>query len=122
MKENILKQYRSIKKESRHLKQLSWQLSRERSNTDDEALDKTLTGLQDKYNNLLKELAERQTVIEDLIEELEPTERDLIRYRYIDGLRWEAVALRIAYSTPQTFRIHKQALRKLDLLNKDDSL
>ena len=115
MEENILKQYRSIKKESQHIKQLMWQLSRQRANTNDKALDDTLSALQGRYSKLLKELAERQNIIEELIEGLDSTERDLIRYRYIDGLRWEAVALRIAYSPPQTFRIHKQILKKLGI-------
>lgn len=115
MQGNILSQYRAMKKESQHILQLLKQLERQRESTGDQSLDTALETIQAKYNKLLTDLAIRQTGVEDLIQGLEPMERDIIRYRYIDGLRWQAVFMRVHYSSAQTFRIHKEILRKLNI-------
>lgn len=69
--------------------------------------------LQERYQAKLAELAEAQTRVEDLIETLEPVERTLFRYRYIEGLTWEEVCVAIGYSWRQTHNIHGRALDKL---------
>lgn len=69
--------------------------------------------LQAKYNAKLEELAAEQLVIEKAIEPLEPTARMLLRYRYIDGLKWEEVCCRMNYSWRQTHRLHGAALAQL---------
>ena len=69
--------------------------------------------LVDRYHAKLAELVTAQESIEHLIEGLEPTERRLARFRYIDGLNWEAVCDRISYSWMQTHRIHGKLLDKL---------
>ena len=70
--------------------------------------------LEQRYRAKLAELLAAQESIEDLIEGLEtPTERDLMRYHYIDGLKWEDVCVRINYSWRQTHRIHSAILDKL---------
>ena len=51
--------------------------------------------------------------IESSLDTLGPTERRLMRLRYIEGLSWQAVSRRIHYSWQQTHRIHKNALVKL---------
>ena len=51
--------------------------------------------------------------IEQAIDTLGPTERRLMRLRYIDGLSWEAICRRINYSWRQIHRIHSQALIKI---------
>ena len=58
-------------------------------------------------------LAEEQLAIETAIERLEPTARMLLRYRYMDGLKWEEVCVRMNYSWRQTHRLHGEALRQL---------
>lgn len=65
------------------------------------------------YRVKVKELAEALCAIEKAIETLEPLERTLMRLRYIDGLKWEEVAVAIDYSWQQTHRLHKSALEKL---------
>lgn len=67
----------------------------------------------DRYRTKMLELAEEQLVIEKAIEALEPTARMLLRYRYIDGLPWEEVCVRMSYSWRQTHRLHSQALEAL---------
>lgn len=66
-----------------------------------------------KYEAQLGRLIEAQEALEDLIEGLEPTERMLARYRYIDCLGWEDVCDKMAYSWRQTHRIHGRMIDKL---------
>lgn len=41
--------------------------------------------------------------------------RDVIRYRYIDGMKWEEVAVTMHYSYMQICRFHGRALREIML-------
>lgn len=69
--------------------------------------------LQARYQAKMEELAAEQLAIEEAVEKLEPTARMLVRYRYIDGLKWEEVCCRMSYSWKQTHRIHGEALRMM---------
>lgn len=69
--------------------------------------------LQERYQAQIVEIVKQQTAIEDMIEALEPTERCLARYRYIDGLNWESVCIKMNYSWRQTHRIHARMLNKM---------
>ena len=68
----------------------------------------------DEYTVKLNKLYIEQKKIEKLIEHLTPTERLLIRARYIDGETMECVCGIIGYSWRQTNRIHSVALSKLE--------
>lgn len=70
-------------------------------------------GLVDRYKAQIAQMVEQQVAIETLIEDLEPTERKLARFRYLDGLTWEDVCEKMAYSWRQTHRIHGRMLDKL---------
>ena len=48
-----------------------------------------------------------------LLVALDPTERTLMRLRYIDGAEWIDVAEGIHYEWTQTHRIHARALNKI---------
>ena len=69
--------------------------------------------LRRRYEAKLVELAAEQLEIERAIEALDPTARMLLRYRYIDGLTWEEVCVRLCYSWRQTHRLHSQAQKRL---------
>ena len=69
--------------------------------------------LEEKYHTKLEQLAAAQLEIEELIETLEPTERRLARFRYIEGLTWEEVCVRMNYSWRQSHRIHGRMLDRL---------
>ena len=69
--------------------------------------------LLDRYHEKLNDLRDEVLRIEEAIEGLEPVERMLMRYRYIDGLTWEEVAVAISYSWMQMHRIHARALAKM---------
>ena len=66
------------------------------------------------YASKLRELNDTLLDIETAIESLtDATERNLMRLRYIDGLRWEEVTVFVGYSWQQTHRIHARALERL---------
>ena len=69
--------------------------------------------LLDTYKEQIERMVEEQSRIEDLIETLDPTERRLARFRYIDGLNWDTVCEMMNYSWRQTHRIHGRMLDKL---------
>lgn len=73
-----------------------------------------LIDLEDMYLSKIDKANAELKEIETLIEELTPTERLLIRAKYIDGEYLEAICGIIGYSYGQTKRIHNAALRKLD--------
>ena len=75
--------------------------------------------LEEKYKDMLQELLDKQHEVELLIESLDPLERDLIRYRYVDGMSWTDIQEKLDLSQRTSFRIHKRALDKL-CTDKDD--
>jgi len=78
-----------------------------------------LARLQDKYKEKLVKITEAQNEVENLIENLEPTERRLMRLRYLDGMVWEEVCVAIGYSWRQTHNIHARVLDKLVAAEKE---
>ena len=62
-----------------------------------------------KYTALLNE-CER---IEKAIEPLESKERMLMRYKYLQGMKWEDVALEMNYSVENIYKLHGRILLKL---------
>lgn len=69
--------------------------------------------LQRQYNAKLVELAAEQLAIEQAIDSLDPVDRMIMRYRYIDCLKWEEVCVKIGYSWTQTHEHHGRALKQL---------
>jgi DNA-directed RNA polymerase specialized sigma24 family protein len=65
------------------------------------------------YEAKAAELDRAQADIEGMIEALEPVERMLARFRYIDGHTWEEVCVDMAYSWRQVHRIHGRLLDRL---------
>lgn len=132
-----LKSYRAIQQERQHLleeikrveatldglKAPSWDGMPRGSDVSDPVLQAV-----EQYDTLLcrhraqeAALAATLVEVETLIASLDsPTERDLLRYRYIDGLNWEAVCVAINYGWRQTHNLHSAALGKLlDLLDEE---
>lgn len=72
--------------------------------------------LMDRYRQKLVEVEQEQIAIERAMEILEPVERMVIRYRYLDLMGWEEVADRVHYGWTQTHKIHGKALRKLEAM------
>ena len=72
-----------------------------------------LAELRDLYRGKEADLAQAQMDVEHLIEDLDPIERVIARYRYIDGMQWEQICVRVNYSWRQTHRIHSDMIDKL---------
>lgn len=72
-----------------------------------------LCALEDLYARKRAAIADEMRAVEEALEPLESIERQLMRARYLDGLRWEEVCVVIGYSWQQTHRIHAAALRKV---------
>ena len=70
--------------------------------------------LQDLYREQLVCLEREQLEIEASLRGLEPAQRMVIRYRYLDLLTWESVVERMHYGWSQTHRIHAAALKALE--------
>ena len=107
MTKEELKQYRSIKTE---ISQIERRILEFEGLGRDKDIIQPLINL---YREKLADLIEEQLKIEKVIEVLDPTERELIRLRYIDGLEWIDVAAEIHYEWTQTHRIHARALSKI---------
>lgn len=69
-----------------------------------------LEALREHYQQLLDRLTAEQLNIEKAIEKLDTTARTLMRYRYIDGRKWEEICVLMSYSWRQVHRIHSDAL------------
>lgn len=72
-----------------------------------------LADLRELYRSRETDLTQALIDIEHLIDGLEPIERLIARYRYIDGLQWENICVKISYSWRQTHRIHADMIDKL---------
>ena len=107
MTKEQLRQYRSIKIEICQIERRILELERFGHNQE------ITQPLKDLYCKKLADLIECQLRIEKAIEGLDPTERELMRLRYIDGAEWIEVAETIHYEWTQTHRIHARALKKL---------
>ena len=76
--------------------------------------------LMDEQIRILKEerlnKARRYTKITNAIKALDnENEQDVLWYRYIKGLKWEEVCVKIGYSWQHTHRIHSNALENLKM-------
>lgn len=69
--------------------------------------------LVERYRVKVAELTAEQLEIETAIESLDGTARTLMRFRYIEGLTWEEVCVKMSYSWRQTHRLHRKALEML---------
>lgn len=80
----------------------------------DKRSESNLQRLVDFYTRKKEALAAEQLAIETAIGSLEDSElRQLMRYKYIDGMKWEEVCLAIGYEWAQTHRKHAKALKLL---------
>lgn len=59
-------------------------------------------------------LREAENEILSAIAVLDVAEAMIIRYRYVDGLSWERVAIEVNYSRRHMFRIYRESIIKLD--------
>lgn len=78
--------------------------------------------LQTLYETQYVEMLQSQKEIELILNGLESIERQILRYRYVDGLRWEKICEKMNYSWSQIHRYHNKALRKVAaMIEQDDT-
>ena len=78
-------------------------------------MDKVLE-IEAEINREIDELQEVCRGIKTVLGQLEDdTLRELMEYRYIDGLTWEQVAEKMHYSWRHTCRLHGEALAKINM-------
>ena len=127
MDKNTLKQYRSLLKEIDHLEQ-------EKQRVLDRLLAPSVpdgmphgSGDQDKIGNAIARRDKYQRMIDSKLDELIDLraeiecavaclcskDRDLIRMRYIDGFRWEKIAVELSYDYRWVLRLHGKILQEM---------
>lgn len=68
--------------------------------------------LLEKYRNELNYALDLQAEFEKLMLQLEPNEKTIMRYYYIDGMIWEEIWQKTGYSTRHLLRINKRILEE----------
>lgn len=130
-KESDLKQYQSILREMKQIKEKIKELEYSKYSikspewndmptggfgTNDK-IGKILVAIEEqieKYWGKYRQLLELQNRIENAISKLDPIEREVLRYRYFNGKKFEEISCIIHYSFRTVRRIHKRALEKLE--------
>lgn len=70
--------------------------------------------LTDKLNQKLHQAIMVQENIKKLLESLDDIKlRQLISYRYINGMRWEEIAVRMDFNYRWVLRLHRKALNQI---------
>lgn len=86
--------------------------------TDTHGLDDVVVRYEEiagKYEKRLKQYQKETLAIETAIEDLkDPRLRLLLRYKYMDGLRWETIADIMHYEIRWIYELHGQALKELE--------
>nr|DAV67178.1 MAG TPA: Protein of unknown function (DUF1492) [Caudoviricetes sp.] len=74
-----------------------------------------LEQLSAEYEETTAAWAEKAAEIERAVRQLPPKLGELLRLRYVDGLKWEQVNERLYISASQSKRLHHAALKKMGL-------
>lgn len=69
--------------------------------------------LERKLSAKLSDMVEQRQAIERAIESLPNKQKQLMRYRYIDGMKWENVAVEMNMEYRWVLRIHGRALQEI---------
>ena len=130
MTKEELKSYKALTKEQEQLEEMIWELEATIGDPKTAKIDGMPHGspsggsglenivarysqLKDRYEAKKAEILAKRIRIEEAIDSLDPDERRMMRYRYIDGLKWEEVCVKMPYSWNQAHIIHRRVLAKL---------
>lgn len=69
--------------------------------------------LERKLSAKLSDMVEQRQAIERAIEALPDNQKQLMHYRYIDGMKWEKVAVEMNMEYRWVLRIHGRALQEI---------
>lgn len=73
-------------------------------------IDELIEQLKEEY---LKRILLRERIEKDINQLRDEDEKAVLRYRYIQGMKWEDACVRIGFSWNHTHRIHSNALANL---------
>lgn len=130
MTKEELKSYKALKREQEQIEEKLWELEATIGDPKTAKMDGMPHGspsggsglenvvaryieLKERYEAKRAEILAKQLAIETAIESLDPDERRMMRYRYIDGMKWEEVCVAMPYSWNQAHLIHRRVLAKL---------
>ncbi|MCR4442158.1 MAG: sigma factor-like helix-turn-helix DNA-binding protein [Peptococcaceae bacterium] len=72
-----------------------------------------IVDLEKKLQEVINDYIAVRTQIEKSIESLQSDERLIIRYRYVEGMSWEEIAVAMNYTYRHVTRMHGWALKKM---------
>ncbi len=127
-----LQQYQAIKRELKYIKEKVEELEEKKSSIkgmvisdmnvqssySGNAIEDLLVAIEESLEEYIKletKLLNTKLEIDRAIEMLEPIEREVLRYRYFEGMRFEEISCKIKYSYRTVRRIHKRSIEKLNL-------
>lgn len=129
MTKEELKSYQALKREKEQLEELLEEIELAKTSPKSPKMDAAPRGgsrqsgledvvakyekIEEMYHAKIREIDEKLLAIEQAIDSLSPNERRMMRYRYIQGLKWEEVCVAMPYSWNQAHTIHRQILNKL---------
>ena len=130
MNKNTLRNYRAMELEVEQLKELIARVETRLTEPKTSKLSHTAKGkgatadtigggvawmesLLSLYEKKVERLSNALREIEGAIDGLESKERLLMRYRYIEGLKWDEIAEKLGRSRRQIDRLHGEILLKL---------
>lgn len=119
MIKDFLKNYEKLEKELLQMERAVSELKKVKivDLQNDSPLKPSIVSIIERYNKKIEDIITERTRIEDLIDMLEdPLERAVMRYKYIEHLKWEDICLKINYEWSQTHRIHRSAINHLEEL------
>lgn len=67
--------------------------------------------IEKSINNEIQKGLKEMVYIESVINKIDERGKLLMRYRYIDGLTWEEIAVKMHYTWQHMHRIHSQCLK-----------
>ena len=90
--------------------------------------EKSAVSLPDDLNQLEKDFITIETVLDQrillleekreqvlaFIDSLPPDQCNILRLRYIEGLRWEQISKRVSYTREYCLKIHRKAILRLE--------
>ena len=87
-----------------------------------EAIAEKIMDLEREISERIDDLRKKQADVESAIVRLDSDrEQDVLTLKYICGYRWEEIVQTSNYSQRQVFRIHGEALKKIEKFLKDGS-
>lgn len=129
MTKKDLEQFLTIKQEIKQLNQQKMLLEEQKTSIKSQIITdlpkgggtiKLLEDIMIEIEDIIVEIAKKSVKlanemlkIENSIENLEPTERILIRYKYLSGMSYSRIENKMSYSTRHLKRMHAEILEKI---------